>query len=129
MNLKYFLFWLPMIVIAFANATLRELVFMKEFTEFRSHQLSTLTLIILCFVYVWFVFPYLAVQYPAQAFIAGILWVLLTVAFEFFLGRMTGKSWEYLFRDYNIAAGRIWIVFLVVLSYTVLMMRKLKVES
>jgi hypothetical protein len=101
-----------MIVLAFANATLRELVFIKQFGEFRAHQLSTLTLIILCSIYIWFVFPLLDIQNSKQAFLIGFVWVLLTVAFEFSLGRLTNKSWAYLFRDYDILAGRIWLLFL-----------------
>ena len=101
-----------MIVIAFANATLRELVFIKQFSEFRAHQLSTITLIILCSIYIWLVFPLLSIQNAKQAFLVGFAWVLLTVAFEFSLGRFTNKSWEYLFQDYNLFAGRIWLLFL-----------------
>lgn len=115
MSVKHFLFWLPMIVIAFANATLRELVFVKHFSEFRAHQLSTITLIVLCSIYVSFVFRLLNVQNSKQAFLIGFVWVLLTVAFEFSLGRLTSKSWQYLFQDYNLFAGRIWLLFLMVL--------------
>jgi hypothetical protein len=100
-------------VLAFANATLRELVFIKHLSEFRAHQLSTITLITLCVVYVRFVFPLLNIQSSTQAFLIGFAWVLLTVAFEFTLGRLTNKSWEYLFHDYNILAGRIWLLFLI----------------
>ena len=106
-----------MIVIAFANATLRELVFIKQYTEFRAHQLSTITLIILCAIYVWFVFPQLKIQNTRQALLVGLAWMLLTVVFEFSLGRLTNKSWAYLFRDYNLLAGRIWLVFLVCLLF------------
>jgi hypothetical protein len=115
MNINHFLLWLPMIVIAFANATLRELVFIKRYNEFRAHQLSTITLIILCSIYVWLVFPLLKIQNFTQAFLIGFVWVILTVAFEFSLGRLTNKPWEYLFRDYNLFAGRIWLLFLLCL--------------
>src|SRR2546423_14489654 len=98
MGIKHFLLWLPMIVIAFANATLRELIFIRHYSECRAHQLSTITLIILCSVYVWFVFPLLNIQNFKQSLLIGFVWVLLTVAFEFSLGRLTNKSWEYLFR-------------------------------
>jgi len=115
MIIKYFLLWLPMIAIAFANAALRELIFLKHFSEFRAHQLSTITLIILCSVFVWLVSPALHIQNNKQALLIGFVWVLLTVAFEFSLGRLTNKSWEYLLRDYNIFAGRIWLLFLITL--------------
>ncbi len=115
MSVQHFLLWLPMIVLAFANATLRELVFVKHFSELRAHQLSTITLIVLCSIYVSFVFPLLNVQHSKQAFLIGFVWVLLTVAFEFSLGRLTNKSWQYLVQDYNLIAGRIWLLFLLVL--------------
>jgi flagellar biosynthesis protein FliR len=107
-----------MVAIAFANATIRELALMKQFNEFRSHQLSTITLIILCWIYTWFIFPYLQIQNAKQAFLTGLVWVLLTIAFELLLGVLTGKSWEFLLRDYDIARGRIWVLFLVSLLIT-----------
>lgn len=115
MELRHFLLWLPMIAIAFANASLRELFFVKHFSDLRAHQLSTITLIILCAVYIWLVLPQLHIQNTGQAILIGFVWVLLTVAFEFSLGRITGKSWDYLLRDYNILAGRIWSIFLICL--------------
>lgn len=127
MSIKQILLWLPMIVIAFGNATLRELLFIKYYNEFRAHQLSTITLIVLCAIYIWLVIPLLNIQNSRQAFLIGIVWVLLTVMFEFTLGRLTNKSWEYLLRDYNIFDGRIWLVFLIslfLLPYVCYVLRK-----
>ena len=115
MEIKHFLLWLPMIALAFVNAALRELVFVKHFGEFRANQLSTVTLIVLCSIYVWLIFPSLDIQKPKQAFVIGFVWVLLTMAFEFSLGRLTGKSWVDLFRQYDLFNGRIWPVFLICL--------------
>lgn len=112
MLIKHFFLWLPMILIAFVNATLRELLIVKYFSEFKAHQLSTIILIIFCSIYIWFVFPWLNIQNGKQAFKIGVIWVLLTVAFEFTLGRLTNKSWSSLFQDYNLLAGRIWLLFL-----------------
>jgi hypothetical protein len=115
MHLRHFLLWLPMIVLAFVNATLRELVLIKQFSEVRAHQLSTVSLMILCAVYSWFIFPLLKIKTINQSLLIGFAWVLLTVAFEFTLGRLTNKSWSYLLRDYNLFAGRIWLLFLICL--------------
>lgn len=112
---KYFLFWLPMIIIAFANAAIRQMVFIKSMSDLKAHQLSTVTLIILCSVYVWIIFPLLGIQHFKQAFLAGITWVVLTVLFEFSLGRLTNKPWAYLLKDYNILQGHIWPFFLLCL--------------
>lgn len=113
MSIKYFLFWLPMIVLAFVNATLRQLYFIKHYSELAAHQLSTITLIVLCSIYVAFIFPYLTVQSYKQAFLIGFEWVILTVLFESSLGRLTGKTWPYLLKDYDVVAGHIWPVFLI----------------
>ena len=121
MHIKTFLLWLPMIALAFVNAALREIVLIKHYNELRAHQLSTITLIIFCAVYVWFVSPGLKIQSSKQALLIGLVWMLLTVAFEFVLGRLTHKSWEYLFANYNLLAGRIWAVFLVCLLLMPLM--------
>lgn len=109
---KYLLFWLPLIVVAFGNAMLRETVLLKLMNEFRAHQWSTVTLIIFCFVYTWFIFPKLQIVSTGQAFTAGAMWMMLTVMFEFALGRMTNKSWSYLLENYNLMEGKLWPVFL-----------------
>ena len=125
---KNFLLWLPMIAIAFANATLRQFVFVKYFNELRAHQFSTITLIILCSVYVGFIFPFINVRDNKQAILIGLMWVGLTILFEFSLGRLTNRSWENLLQDYNIIAGRIWLLFLICLSlmpYVFYLLKKL----
>ena len=115
MDIKPYLFWLPMIIIAFANATLREVLLIRHFSDFRAQQLSTITLIIFCSIYIWFILPYLDIQTSKKAFLIGLIWVVLTVAFEFTLGRLTNKSWADLFEAYNLFEGRIWLLFLLFL--------------
>jgi hypothetical protein len=40
------------------------------------------------------------------------VWLVLTVAFEFGFGRARGCSWELLLHDYNLFAGRLWLLVL-----------------
>ncbi|HWB26543.1 MAG TPA: hypothetical protein VG738_13750 [Chitinophagaceae bacterium] len=127
MGIKYILLWLPMVLLAFANATLRQLVWVKNMGDLKAHQLSTITLIVLCAIYTAFIFRFLSVQNTRQAFLIGGVWVILTVLFEFSLGRLTQKSWAYLLQDYNLATGHIWPVFLLclfMLPYTLYILRK-----
>lgn len=112
---KYVLLWLPMIGLAFANATLRELVLIKNFAELRAHQLSTLTLMILCAIYGILIFPALHLETSTQALRLGFLWVMLTILFEFALGRLLKHSWAELLRQYQLTSGHIWPLFLVFL--------------
>lgn len=117
MTINLFLFWLPMIMLAFANAGLRETVIIKHFNETRAHQVSTLTLILLVSVYVWFIFPFLGIDSGAKAFLTGLIWVILTILFEFTLGRILKRSWASLFEQYDILSGRIWLLFILCLLF------------
>jgi hypothetical protein len=42
--------------------------------------------------------------------LAGLLWLVLTLVFEFGFGRWRGKSWEQLLADYDLAKGRLWVL-------------------
>lgn len=52
MYLGYFLAWFPMVLIAIANAALREAGYKRYVGELAAHQISTLTGCILIGVYV-----------------------------------------------------------------------------
>ncbi|NEU08455.1 hypothetical protein GZH53_09055 [Flavihumibacter sp. R14] len=98
-----------MIVIAFANAALRESVIIKRYPDIRAQQLSTLTLIMLITVYVWFIFPLLKIDSSKEALLTGFVWVILTILFEFILGRILKRSWTSLFEQltsYQAGSGR-----------------------
>lgn len=117
MLLRTFLLWLPMIVIAFANAAFRETVITKKLSELRTQQLSTLTLTLLISLYVWFIYPFLKINAATDAFWIGMIWVILTVIFEFSLGRILKQSWTNLFNQYDILSGNIWLVFILCLFF------------
>lgn len=115
MGMRYFLLWLPMVAIAIINALLREKLIARYYSQFRSHQLSTITLIIFCSVYVWYILPYLEIETGRQALFIGLMWMLLTIVFEFSLGRLTKTPWNELLENYNLFRGYLWLVFLLCL--------------
>jgi hypothetical protein len=108
--LTYFLLWFPMLLIAIGNGTLREFVFKKHVPDLTAHQLSTIILIILFVVYIGFVIHRFPPASSRQAIFIGLVWVVLTLIFEFGFGRYRGRSWPQLFEDYNLLKGRIWIL-------------------
>ena len=112
---KYFLLWLPMVGLAFVNAAMRQLMLMQHFNELRAHQLSTVTLIVFCAIYHMLIFPFLHLESGNQALLVGLLWTVLTVLFEFSLGRLLKHSWTELFQQYNFTTGYIWPCFLLFL--------------
>lgn len=114
MILHYILAWVPMIFIAIFNATIREVVYKKYLGELLAHQISTATGVVLFGFYFWFITHLWSLESASQAILIGAIWLGLTVAFEFIFGHYVMKnSWEKLFYDYNIFAGRIWIVVLI----------------
>ena len=115
METEHFLLWLPMIGLAFVNATLRELVLKKHFSEMRAHQLSTVTLMVICGVYGLLIFRLLKLEDAGQALLVGFVWMLLTVLFEFTLGKILNQSWTQLLEQYNLKKGHLWPVFLLFL--------------
>lgn len=112
--ITYILLWLPMIPIAIVNAVLREAVYGPYMSELRAHQVSTLTALLLFGVYVLLVSARWPFRSTRQSLLIGLIWLVLTVAFEFLFGHyVMGNPWERLLADYNLAAGRLWILVLV----------------
>ncbi len=107
--LKYFLAWFPMLLLAILNGTARDLWYKKYLGDLAAHQLSTVTLIILFGIYIKIIINNYAPASSTQAIYIGLLWLALTLAFEFGFGRMRGNSWPVLLEDYNILKGRVWI--------------------
>jgi hypothetical protein len=110
MILRYTLAWVPMVFIAIMNGVLRDLGYGKHLSELRSHQVSTVTAILLFGIYI-FVLTLLWTIDSRQAIMIGLIWLVLTLGFEFLFGHYVAKHpWEKLLHDYNLFAGRIWIL-------------------
>ena len=111
--IRYIVAWLPMLVLAVTNGALREATFGKHMTELHAHQLSTAIGSVLIGVFIWFVVRTWPPSSAGQALAIGTTWLLLTVAFEFAMGRLLmHRPWSQLFRDYNLLEGRVWVLFL-----------------
>mgnify|MGYP006301699031 CR=1 FL=1 len=105
--------WAGLIPVMIANGVARESLYGPRVGDLAAHQISTGIGIVLLFAYVWFVLPRLRVRSPGEAWSIGLVWVALTIAFEFLFGRfVAGHSWGHLIRDHNVFAGRIWALFL-----------------
>lgn len=114
----YLAFWFVLMLLAIANGTLRQYTYGKFVSELHAHQLSTLTGMLLFGCAVWlFATAWRSPDAPRQAVAIGIVWLFLTLAFECLFGRfVVGHSWQRLLRDYDLLAGRVWVVFLLWLT-------------
>jgi hypothetical protein len=108
---RYALAWLPMVVIAVANGALRDLWYAKRMSELRAHQVSTACAIVVLGVYIWTVMRLWPVAHREQALLVGVMWLVMTLVFEFLFGHFVARQpWRGLLHDYNLLAGRVWIL-------------------
>ena len=113
MIIRYILAWVPMVFIAILNGAVREFTYGKRLCELRAHQLSTITALLFFGIYIGALTQFWRIETAEEAFTIGLIWLVLTVGFEFLFGHyVAGHSWGRLFQDYNILAGRVWILVL-----------------
>jgi hypothetical protein len=108
---KYLIAWLVMLLVSIANGAARDLIYARQMGELAAHQLSTLIgVLLLGLVIHGFVRRYPPSSGP-QAVAIGLGWLALTLAFEFlFFHYVGGHPWSALLANYDISAGRVWIV-------------------
>jgi len=113
MFVKYLLTWLGMVPIAMLNGSLRQYGYGPYLSELVAHQISTLTGMLLMGLYIAWVMRRWPAASGRQALAIGLLWLTMTVAFEFLFGHyLAGHSWQRLLADYDLASGRLWGLFL-----------------
>ncbi len=115
--MRYLLAWFGMLAVAIANGALRQMTFAQHMAELPAHQLSTLIGSVVIGLFIWFVVRVWPLSSSTHALKIGVMWLALTVAFEFAMGRfISHRTWLDLLADYNLMEGRVWIVFLVWLA-------------
>lgn len=97
-----------MIVIAMINGGIREYTYQKWTGERTGHQISTITLLLFFAVYFIFLFRFYPISSYEQSINIGLMWLGLTIVFEFVMGLLGGNSWSEMLADYNIFRGRLW---------------------
>lgn len=111
--LRYLLAWFPMLVLAIANGALRQATYGKRIPELRAHQLSTAIGAALFGVYIGLVIHAWPPVSTQQALQVGLLWLVLTISFEFFMGLVLARrSLQEVLRDYDVTRGRVWVFLL-----------------
>jgi hypothetical protein len=113
MVVRYLLFWFLLALVAIANGILRQGTYGKIVSELTAHQISTLTGIIFTGALVFWLNRVWPIESAKQAWLIGLAWLVLTIAFEFGFGHfVAGHPWTRLFADYDLLSGRVWAVFL-----------------
>jgi hypothetical protein len=124
--LRYVLAWFPMLAIAFANGALRQITYGKAMPELQAHQLSTLIGMAAIGAFIWLIVRRWPPTSNRQALGIGVIWLALTVVFEFFMGLvLANRPLTEVLADYNVFRGRVWVVFLTWLTFAPLLFYRL----
>ena len=106
--------WFVLLVLASANGALREGIIIPAAGETAGRAISTVMLSAMILVLTWLTIGWIRPATSGEAWIVGALWVALTLAFEFLAGHyIFGHPWDRLLEDYNLPAGRIWVLVLI----------------
>jgi len=110
---RYVAFWIVLAFVAVANGSLRQFGYSRYLSELAAHQVSTVTGILFTGLAAWLFNRFYPIELARQAWIIGACWLVMTLAFEFGFGHyVAGHSWRHLLADYNLLAGRVWVLFL-----------------
>ena len=103
--------WLGMLVLAMLNATLRVAVVQPVVGETVARAFATVLLLAALTAWTWFLHGRRPLPDARTAWSVGAVWVVLTLSFEFgFGGLVEGLSWSTMLGDYDVTAGRIWVL-------------------
>lgn len=103
---RAFLVWLLIMFAESVHGTLRTLFLAPQVGDFRARQISFLTGMLLIFGVAYLLIRWMRAETTKALFAVGLLWLVLTVLFEFGLGLFVlNYSWERMLEDYDISRG------------------------
>lgn len=99
------LVWLVMASVETAQGLIRRLVLAPLTGEVAADLAGLAVGIVLVLLIAWWSAGYVGAAQPADRLKVGGVWVLLTLAYEIFIGRLLGLSWVQIARDYRLDQG------------------------
>lgn len=107
--------WLAVLTLAILNGGAREAWLIPRLGPGLGRALSAVSLCGLIFLVSWLTIGWIQPGTTRTALWAGVLWLVLTLTFEFGAGHyLFHKPWAVLLEDYDVSRGRVWPVVLVV---------------
>lgn len=98
--------WLAIIAAESVHGTLRQLFLAPVVGDFRARQIAVFTGMAIILAVVTLCIRWLRLPDTLARLQVGLLWVVLTVAFEVALGRLVlGASWARILEDYDLPHG------------------------
>lgn len=107
-----FLTWVGFALVAVTGGIIRVTLLEPKLGEHLANVIETLALTVILAGAIWVAVPWLDPDLRERDLRRlGIFWVGLTLAFEFLFGHFVdGADWSALLANYDITAGRLWIL-------------------
>ncbi|SDJ44061.1 hypothetical protein [Natronorubrum texcoconense] len=103
--------WVAMAALAVANGIFRETVIIPQVGAYSGHLISTALLVVAILALSAGYFAYTTIDYVrTELLLVGMIWVLLTVGFEFLVGYLEGIPVSETVAQYDVLGGQVWIV-------------------
>lgn len=103
--------WVLMAAVAVANGIFREAVIVPRIGDNAGHVVSTAILVVAILVVSASYFHRSSIAFTrAELVLVGVVWTVLTVGFEFLIGYLEGTPVAVTLGQYDVLAGRVWIV-------------------
>jgi len=111
--------WLGLLVIAIAAAGFRTSMLLPRLGEQAAHVVGTLLVVAIFAQVIWLVIPWVVPGLDRSGlFLVAAGWTVATIAFEFLFGHYVGgHPWHRLFADYDLSAGRLWLLVLLTVLF------------
>ncbi len=125
--LKSAVAWLAILVLAMLNGLLREAVLLPNLSKPAAFALSGILLSSFILIVAVALARWLRLSSPRRCMSVGLLWLCLTLVFEFgFGGIVQGRSWAEMLEAYTFKDGNIWPLVLVVTLFAPLIAARVR---
>jgi hypothetical protein len=105
--------WFAIMLLAILNGALRDILFVPRLGEVVARAVSCITLASVILLVAWLTLRWIGPSSIGDAWTIGVMWLAMTLAFEFLAGHYLFRTpWPTLLADYNLLAGRLWILVL-----------------
>ena len=124
--LKSIFIWILIIPLAILNGAFRDYITTPLIGDFLSRPLSGVILCILIFtVSIWLI-PRIGRGSCRTYIKMGIMWLALTILFEFGMGFSTGKTFLEMLKAYDITSNNWWLIVVIFTGFTPYLVAKIK---
>lgn len=111
--LRSLLVWLCFIPVAILNGGLRQYVLVRWLGGVGANALSGVLLSLFILLITGLLLPRIVKYNRKESYRIGIVWMLLTIGFEFIFGLTGGISFRELLSAYNPMTGNLWLLVVV----------------